>query len=115
MKKLSARIFVTFVIVLFVNFMFSNSIFTHVHKGLDGKPVTHSHPYLPSSGHGHTGHSFDLIAGFNAAAVAVQGSGEAIVSVPDQICIHIRLCVSAGVKPVRVPALSLRAPPCLVA
>lgn len=53
---------------MFVNFMFSNAVFMHVHKTADGTLVAHSHPYLPSGNHSHTSSSLDHIANFNAAA-----------------------------------------------
>ncbi len=59
---------------VFVNFVFSNAVFMHSHTCIDGHVITHSHPYLPSSGHGHTAQSLDHIAGFNAAASSMKAS-----------------------------------------
>ena len=68
--------------LVFVNFMFSNAIFTHVHKGVDGRAVTHSHPYLPSGTHSHTAHSLDLVAGFNLAATTAQSVAGFALDIP---------------------------------
>lgn len=51
----------------------------HVHKDVDGQPVTHSHPYIPNAGHTHTGSSLNLLSGFNLSA------STAIYSVATQI------------------------------
>lgn len=115
MKKSLTRIFVSLVMLLFVNFMFSNAIFTHVHKGIDGRPVTHSHPYLPSGTHGHTAHSLDLISAFNAASIAAAAVHE--ISVPDpevfSSLIYVDVTTFAVVN--HIPAYSLRGPPALCA
>lgn len=95
---------------VFVNFMFSNAIFTHVHKGIDGRQIAHSHPYLPSSGHNHTGQSIDLVAGFNAAAQAAVAAVVAAVETPVSIyttvtteeCSYL-LCAHNVVKNLRAP------------
>ena len=84
MKKSSTRLLVSLVMLVFVNFMFSNTLFTHAHKGADGRTETHSHPYLPSAGHGHSSNSLDLVSAFNMAASAAQASQAPA------------LCVSAG-------------------
>ena len=83
MKKSFATVFVSLVMLVFVNFMFSNAIFTHVHKGVDGRAVTHSHPYLPSGTHSHTAHSLDLVAGFNLAATTAQSVAGFALDIPD--------------------------------
>ena len=57
-------------IVLFVNFMFANTIFMHMHKDVAGHSILHSHPYLPNSSHSHTSNSLDLINAFNSAAIS---------------------------------------------
>lgn len=69
-------------VCVFVNFVFSNTVFIHTHACIDGHSVTHSHPYLPSSHHSHSALSLDQIAGFNAAASAIEGSAATSVPAP---------------------------------
>lgn len=109
MKQSFARIIASLVIVVFVNFMFSNAVFTHVHKGLDGRPVTHSHPYLPNSGHSHTAQSLDLVFSFNAAVA--QPVAAEVVEAPDFICIPIDEDFKSRVICLSVDRESLRGPP----
>lgn len=100
---------------LFVNFVFSNIVFTHTHNDSHYGVVTHSHPYFPSSGHTHSHNSFDQIAGFNAAMAAFQGTAVQEIAVPEcRSVLQEWFC-----KPVYVSVgknhLSLRAPPaCLL-
>lgn len=46
----------------------------HSHVSDDGRIITHSHPYLPSAGHGHTAMQLDQIAGFNMSAASMETS-----------------------------------------
>lgn len=69
-------------IMVFVNFVFSNIVFTHTHKDSSFGTITHSHPYNPGAGHGHSQASFDKIAGFNTAVSSFQGSGMCDVPAP---------------------------------
>ena len=41
----------TLLLCVFVNFVFSNTVFMHSHISDDGRTVTHSHPYMPSGHH----------------------------------------------------------------
>lgn len=113
MKKSLTLISVSFVMLVFVNFMFSNAIFTHVHKGVDGRSVTHSHPYLPSGSHGHTALSLDLVAAFNTASVSAMAEESAWESAP----VHIYSLISTDIVSFAVvsfvSAYSLRGPPAL--
>lgn len=115
MKKKPARIFVSFVILVFVNFMFSNVIFTHVHKCIDGRTITHSHPYIPSGSHGHTAQSLDMIAAFNAASDTAMATQP--VSVPARAISYsiVHTDVISFVATNHVTAYSLRGPPALCA
>lgn len=70
------------ILCLFVNFVFSNTVFMHTHVGADGHPITHSHPYFPSAAHGHSALQFDQIAGFNACAAAMELTSVADLAAP---------------------------------
>ncbi len=115
MKKTLDRIFVSFVMLLFVNFMFSNAIFTHVHKDIDGRPIAHSHPYLPSGTHGHSAQSLDLISAFNTASIASNAVQNMYVSAPETSCSLIYTDVTSFVVVNHTSEYSLRGPPALCA
>ena len=51
-------------IALFVSYYASSAFFIHTHV-IDGKTVTHSHPYLPSGHHTHSNAAFYLIQYLN--------------------------------------------------
>lgn len=113
MKKSLHKVFVALLIGVFVNFVFANTVFVHTHTGLDGRAVTHSHPYLPSSGHTHSAASLSLIAAFNAAAAAFEGSYVTPMFVHDACfgCVSDRLrCDCVALK---ADARVLRGPPLL--
>lgn len=99
-------------LVMFVNFMFSNIVFMHIHTGLDGGRVVHSHPYFPSSHHTHSAASLDIVAGFNAAAASAKSPGHTVLMMPHQRLIAIiEACMECEPVYVAVCSLSLRAPP----
>ena len=101
--------------LLFVNFMFSNTIFTHVHKDIDGHPITHSHPYLPAGTHGHSALSLDLISAFNAASIAANAVQNMSVSAPETACSLIDSDITSFAAVKHIAAFSLRGPPALCA
>ncbi|ROT17264.1 hypothetical protein EEL50_01620 [Muribaculaceae bacterium Isolate-105 (HZI)] len=68
MKRKAAKIFSAALLLVFVNFMFSNTVFTHYHLLSGGRLVAHSHPYTSSSHHTHTANELDLIASLNLTA-----------------------------------------------
>lgn len=70
MKGRAAKILSAALLLVFVNFMFSNTVFVHYHLLSEGKIVAHSHPYNPSSHHTHTAKALDLIASLNLAAAS---------------------------------------------
>lgn len=111
MKRHVSQIFASAILLMFVNFMFSNTIFMHVHKDVDGQPVTHSHPYIPSSGHTHTGNSINLISGFNISALTAFSSSVPIVFIPETVLCKLtcgnNVCISYYHHTVSV----LRGPP----
>lgn len=111
MKKSLTRILVSVVILAFVNFMFSNAIFTHVHKGVDGRPIAHSHPYLPSGNHGHASHSFDLVATFNAAAQSAQPFASIDIEVPAVAATILYIESGIFVETLHTISCALRGPP----
>ncbi|MDE5642556.1 MAG: hypothetical protein K2F74_04755 [Muribaculaceae bacterium] len=74
MKTKAAKILASLMLLVFVNFMFSNTVFIHSHHLAGGRTVTHSHPFQPSSHHSHSQQSLDLISSLNCTA----GSAEAV-------------------------------------
>lgn len=100
------------VLVLFVSFMFTNTVFMHTHYCIDGGIVTHSHPYVPSSSHTHSALSLDQIAGFNFAASSAQASSAVIACAPfSRIITQSYIAYLPGTTRHICPAISLRAPP----
>ena len=73
---------VALLLAVFVNFVFANTVFIHTHH-LDRGIVTHSHPYLPSSHHGHTAESLGTVFVFNTVAGAFEGATDAVTPVPE--------------------------------
>ena len=98
-------------LLVFVNFMFSNAVFIHSHHLAGGRTVTHSHPYLPSSHHTHTSQSLDLISAFNCAASAAEAVAAPTLSAPHQCAVAMdtpqELTLTCACK----PAARLRGPP----
>ncbi|MDE6288027.1 MAG: hypothetical protein K2M00_04495 [Muribaculaceae bacterium] len=74
MKRSVLRTVAAGLLLVFVNFMFANVVFMHTHSLDNGASITHSHPYLPSSQHSHSGAALDNIAAMNAAALTVRAS-----------------------------------------
>ncbi len=74
MKRAAIRIVAAALLLAFVNFTFANTLFMHTHSLDNGARVTHSHPYLPSSHHSHSGSTLDNIAAMNSAAVTMRAS-----------------------------------------
>lgn len=75
MKRRASDILLGLLLCTFLNFVFSNTVFLHTHHGLDGRTVSHSHPYLPSApDHGHSAMSLDNIAALNASVASMEGS-----------------------------------------
>ena len=98
---------------VFVNFVFANTVFMHAHQLYDGRTVTHSHPYLPSSAHGHTADALALISQLNLAAASMEGSSAlSIDSMPEPwskvVCLCVDLCAEAVVG-----VAALRGPPAI--
>ncbi len=72
MKELFKRLFSIAILVVFVNLVFSNATFMHTHTLDDGSQVTHSHPYVPSSQHSHSGSHAGSIAQANNMAAGFE-------------------------------------------
>lgn len=73
------RLLSTLLLCVFVNFVFSNTVFMHSHIFDDGRTVTHSHPYMPSGHHAHSSVSLDLVAQFNASAASMESTSAVVV------------------------------------
>lgn len=112
MKERLRHIIALVVMLMFVNFAFSNVIFMHTHTDGANGPVTHSHPYLPNSTHSHSSASLEQIFSFNTSATSFQG--EAILVVPRSFSAitEIETVYATAAATVRNTLLSLRAPPC---
>lgn len=98
-------------VCVFVNFVFSNTVFMHTHACIDGHSVTHSHPYLPTSHHSHSAQSLDQIASFNAAAAAMEGSMATAAPAPGH---HLIVTAAGIVSPIVTgtpTSAALRGPP----
>lgn len=89
-----------------------NTVFMHTHHGIDGRSITHSHPYVPSSSHSHSALSLDQIAGFNLSAASAQAASAIVTGTPFSrvISTHYITFTPHTVRHT-CPAISLRAPP----
>ncbi|MDE5649692.1 MAG: hypothetical protein K2I35_01575, partial [Duncaniella sp.] len=70
MKTRAAKILSSALLLVFVNFMFSNTVFIHYHLLSEGGTVAHSHPYKSSSQHTHSTKELNLISSLNCAAAS---------------------------------------------
>ena len=61
MRSRLHRVFGTLLAALFLSYYAGSTLFVHTHQTSDGRSVTHSHPYLPSSAHGHSAAGFAAI------------------------------------------------------
>lgn len=111
MKGIARERIAALLLVLFVVFAAGNTMFVHTHVGPKGA-VTHSHPYLPSSHHGHSVVEFSSIAVLNASGYDGAGSDGCFVASPLRSCEYLmpaECLACAGGADVRLQ--SLRAPP----
>ncbi len=60
---------------VFAFFYCGNTLCVHTHI-LGDSVIVHSHPYLPSGHHSHSGQSLDSIAGFNSALSVMEAVHE---------------------------------------
>ncbi len=65
MKEKARKIAASILLAVFAQFICANAFCLHTHVN-DGSVVTHSHPYLPSANHSHSGSQLTGIALFNA-------------------------------------------------
>lgn len=111
MKDRLRHIFAIVTMLVFVNFVFSNTVFIHTH--IDGDhSYTHSHPYLPSSSHGHSQNAVNLIAGFNAIAAAFQGVTTLNIQQPIVPASTVDYIFKPETSRGSEFSLALRGPPC---
>lgn len=104
------QIGVALMLAVFVNFVFSNTVFLHSHH-IGHDIVTHSHPYLPSSHHGHTQQALDLISAFNAAVNAFDAESDAFVTAPTSFSYSFNNAPVNATRQGAAVYLALRAPP----
>lgn len=98
-------------IAVFVNFVFANTVFVHTHQGLSGGVVTHSHPFQPSSQHGHNSQSFDQIAAFNAAASSIEGAAAPAIAAPEVSLAEVTCAETVGALTAVNRSTETRGPP----
>lgn len=65
MKEKARKTAASILLAVFAQFICVNTFCLHTHVN-DGSVVTHSHPYLPSANHSHSGSQLTGIALFNA-------------------------------------------------
>ncbi len=111
MKERAVKILSSILIAVFVNFAFANTVFLHTHQGFAGHAVTHSHPFFPSSHHGHTSQSLDQVAAFNTASVSVDVPSVAALAPVPSFYVEITDAEYAVAASVDCCAASLRGPP----
>lgn len=99
------------VLAVFVNFMFSNVIFLHLHQDENGRAFLHSHPYLPKAPHHHDSHSLDLISAFNSAANAAMEEETPALFAPAVAVVKLLTESSESNVIQSVSAFGLRGPP----
>lgn len=113
MKSRWGRILTATVLAMFVNFMFSNVIFLHLHQDENGRAFLHSHPYLPKAPHHHDSHTLDLIAAFNSAAnTALKGEPPALFAPAVEVVTLLADYADADVIR-EIAVFGLRGPPSL--
>ncbi|MDE6525764.1 MAG: hypothetical protein K2L75_00790 [Muribaculaceae bacterium] len=111
MKEKAVKILYAALLLVFVNFVFSNTVFIHSHHISGGRSVTHSHPYLPSSHHSHNAQELSLIASFNmTAASAMEADFAPVFSAPLCYTVIEQECVQAATA-ASLPGAKLRGPP----
>lgn len=79
MKDSARRLVASLLLALFVAFAAGNMLCVHTHVGPAGT-VTHSHPYLPSSHHGHASAELETLAAFNSLNFDADGGGCVVVA-----------------------------------
>lgn len=95
-------------VTLFVSYYACSTLFYHTHI-IDGEPITHSHPYIPSANHCHTGATAHLIAQLNDLLLALSTSTTFYVAFITITAVYLMTVQTARHQPIR--SRSLRAPP----
>ncbi|MDE6098179.1 MAG: hypothetical protein K2G24_04765 [Muribaculaceae bacterium] len=113
MKKKASKIFAVLTLVLFVNFMFSNTVFVHSHHTDDGRRITHSHPYLPSSHHSHSAQSLSLISLMNISAASAEAACPIVHTALTQLCVTMECHCSTYARMAELPCENPRGPPAM--
>lgn len=98
-------------LAMFVNFMFSNVVFMHLHRDNAGHTYMHSHPYQPKTQHSHDSHALDLITVFNSAAHSAHGEEAPALFAPVQTITAILTTECEAIKTANLLGLELRGPP----
>lgn len=76
-RRLNTRILAASLLALFIAFFCGSHLCVHTHI-VDGRLVAHSHPYLPSGHHSHSGAGITAISFINNALNSAIKSGDAI-------------------------------------
>lgn len=112
MRQRFNDIFCGVVLCLFVNFVFANTVFIHTHHAADGRLITHSHPYLPSStNHTHSSVSLDSIAAFNLGASSVVASESVTIAKGAVRCLTVKARICESIFETHISGISRRGPP----
>lgn len=109
------RLLASLLLCVFVHLVVGNTLFMHTHVNAAGCPVTHSHPFLPSSHHQHTGSGMAAVASFNLA-VQTMLSGAAQVDMHAPVAEYVDRAeyLPASGLPGHELILPKRGPPMLV-
>ena len=95
---------------VFAFFYCGNTLFVHTHI-LGDSVIVHSHPYLPSAHHSHSGQSLDSIAGFNSALSLMEKVNEVGYKAPYATSTLIDCAPEQGHAQTHDTISSWRAPP----
>ena len=116
MNNILQRLVATLMLLLFVEHIFSVTVFMHQHT-IDGQTFTHSHIFsgtAESPQHTHTQQQINLIAALSAIKIFATAIATLRVMRAAVVSQFIDYIVRKASAPV-VRALSLRAPPAVVA
>lgn len=108
MKSKAIAILKLSLIALYMSYWASATLFTHTHTGVWGT-VTHSHPYLPSSGHTHSTNALHIIAQLTNLLVVV-GFFSFVVLLATRF-VGVGRQITIFIPTLLAPDCQLRAPP----
>lgn len=110
-KERRRRHIAALLLLIFAAFACGNTLCVHSHVNADGGVVTHSHPYLPSSGHSHSAAQLLTLAAVNAIGFE-SADGVAGIMAPQQLCTTVHAVAAPAAKcAAGLDTRSLRAPP----